>query len=246
MSQATPFVTRPPAPQHRPNITILVVPCLFVIVTFLFWYQTWFGRQLSPQEMQQSLTDTSVPHKTQHALSQMADRMSRGDAKVRRWYPQVLALARNREPLLRLTAAWVMGQDNGCEEFHQTLVGLLRDPDARVQWNAALALVRFGDASGDPQLRMMLGASTLKAPQSGVLQFKLKPGGAFRAGTVVAHIRTTACPLRCARPWMENSRHGSFLTAPPSRPAVGTRFTQRGPSLGSATRPLLSGGRTGR
>ncbi len=192
MSQATPFVTRPPAPQHRPNITILVVPCLFVIVTFLFWYQTWFGRQLSPQEMQQSLTDTSVPHKTQHALSQMADRMSRGDAKVRRWYPQVLALARNREPLLRLTAAWVMGQDNGCEEFHQTLVGLLRDPDARVQWNAALALVRFGDASGDPQLRMMLGASTLKAPQSGVLQFKLKPGGAFRAGTVVAHIRTSA------------------------------------------------------
>jgi hypothetical protein len=192
VSQATPFVTRPPAPQHRPNITILVVPCLFVIVTFLFWYQTWFGRQLSPQEMQQSLTDTSVPHKTQHALSQMADRMSRGDAKVRRWYPQVLALSRSEEPLFRLTTAWVMGQDNSSEEFHRALVGLLRDPDARVQWNAALALVRFGDASGEPQLRLMLSPSTLPAPQSGVVQLKLKPRDSFRAGTVVAHIRTAA------------------------------------------------------
>ena len=190
MPQGPPVVTRHPTSQHRPNITILVVPCLFVLVTFLFWYQTWFGRQLSPQEMQQSLTDTSVPHKTQHALAQMADRMLRGDAEVRRWYPQVLALARNKEPLLRLTAAWVMGQDNSCDEFHQALVGLLRDPDARVQWNAALALVRFGDASGEPQLRLMLGSSTLLAPQAGVLQLKLKPGGAIRAGIVVAHIRT--------------------------------------------------------
>jgi len=142
--------------------------------------------------MQQYLTDTSVPHKTQHALSQMADRMSRGDAGVRRWYPQVLALARSQEPLFRLTAAWVMGQDNSSEEFHRTLVGLLQDPDARVRWNAALALVRFGDASGEPQLRLMLSSSTVPAPQSGVVQLELKPGDAFRAGTGVAHIRTGA------------------------------------------------------
>jgi hypothetical protein len=190
--QATPVDIGPPAPQHRPNITILVVPCLFVLVTFLFWYQTWFGRQLSSQEMQQYLTDTSVPHKTQHALSQMADRMSRGDAGVRRWYPQVLALARSQEPLFRLTAAWVMGQDNSSEEFHRALVGLLQGTDARVRWNAALALVRFGDASGEPQLRLMLSSATVPAPRSGVIQLKLKPGDASRAGTVVAHIRTGA------------------------------------------------------
>ena len=192
MPQATPIVPRPPAPQRRPNLTILVVPCLFVIVTFLFWYQTWFGRQLSSQEMQQYLTDTSVPHKTQHALSQMADRMSRGDAEVRRWYPQVLTLARSQEPIFRLTAAWVMGQDNSSEEFHRALARLLQDADARVRWNAALALVRFGDASGEPQLRLMLGSSTVAAPQSGVVQLNLKSGDAFRAGTVVAHIRTGA------------------------------------------------------
>ena len=190
MPQATPVVTLTPAPKHRPNITILVVPCLFVLVTFLFWYQTWFGRQLSPQEMQQYLTDTSVPHKTQHALSQMADRMSRDDAEVRRWYPQVVALARSQEPLLRLTAAWVMGQDSSFQEFHGALLGLLQDADARVQWNAALALVRFGDASGEPQLRLMLGSHTLPVPQAGVVHLKLKPRDACRAGTVVAHIRT--------------------------------------------------------
>ncbi|MBI1940861.1 MAG: HEAT repeat domain-containing protein, partial [Acidobacteria bacterium] len=140
---------------------IAVVPVLLVLVTFLFWYQTWFGRRLSDADMGKYLADTSAPRKTQHALSQLAERVARGDAAARRWYPRVVALSGNKEPGLRVMAAWVMGQDNRSEEFHTALKPLLDDPDPMVRRNAALALVRFGDASGRAELRAMLQAYLL-------------------------------------------------------------------------------------
>src|SRR5208337_1699723 len=129
---------------------IFIVPILVVLITFLFWYQTWFGRPLSEGEMSQYLSDTSVAHKTQHALVQLSDRMARGDGMARRWYPEIIALAQNKEPQLRSMSAWVMGQDNHSEEFHQTLRKLVDDPAPLVRWNAALALARFSDAAGAP------------------------------------------------------------------------------------------------
>ncbi len=119
---------------------IVIVPILLVLITFLFWYQTWFGRALSDAEMAQVLADTSAPHKTQHALAQLSDRIARGDPTVKRWYPQLLALSQNKESQLRLEAAWAMGQDNHSEEFHQALRKLTDDPAPMVRWNAALAL----------------------------------------------------------------------------------------------------------
>ena len=75
---------------QKRNNAIVVVPVLLVLVTFLFWYQTWWGRRLSLEDMRQCLSDTSAPHKTQHALSQLAEQMARGDPAARQWYPQVL------------------------------------------------------------------------------------------------------------------------------------------------------------
>ena len=89
---------RPGTPR---NTFIFVVPILVVIVTFLFWYQTWFGRALSDREMGEYLTDTSVPHKTQHALVQLSNRLARGDATAGRWYPQVISLAGSKQPQFR-------------------------------------------------------------------------------------------------------------------------------------------------
>ena len=88
----------------RGKLIVGLVPVLLVVVTFLFWYQTWFGRALTDSEMAEYLTDISVPHKTQHALAQLGDRIARGDPAARRWYPQVLALAANSEPGFRLMA----------------------------------------------------------------------------------------------------------------------------------------------
>ncbi len=172
------------------NTLIAIVPILVVLITFLFWYQTWFGRPLSEHEMDEYLSDTSVPHKTQHALAQLSNRMARGDGTVRRWYPEIVTLAQNKEPQLRSMAAWVMGQDNHCEEFHQSLRRLVDDPAPLVRWNAALGLARFGDAAGESQLRAMLQPFTLTAPQAGTLKLRLKEQEAVQSGGVVARIRS--------------------------------------------------------
>jgi hypothetical protein len=171
------------------NTVIVIVPILLVLITFLFWYQTWFGRALSDQEMAQVLADTSVPHKTQHAIAQLSDRIARGDPAAKRWYPQLLALAQNRESQLRLEAAWAMGQDNQCQEFHQALRTLIDDPVPLVRWNAALALVRFGDEAAEPQLRSMLQPYTLGAPGPGTIKFRLKEQDDVRNGSIIARIR---------------------------------------------------------
>jgi hypothetical protein len=160
-----------------------------VIVTFLFWYQTWFGSPLSDEQMGKYLADTSVPHKTQHALAQLSSRMARGDAGARRWYPQLLALAGSKEPQFRLMAAWALGQDSHSEEFHRALRVLLADPEPLVRWNAALALTRFGDGAAEPQLRAMLQPYTLVAPLAGTLKFRLKEREAVARGDVVARVR---------------------------------------------------------
>ena len=179
-------------PRSRPSLLIVFVPILLVLITFLFWYQTWFGSPLSDEQMEKYLTDTSIPHKTQHALAQLSARMARGDAAARRWYPELLALARRPEPQYRLMAAWAMGQDNHAEEFHQALRSLVADPEPTVRWNAALALVRFGDGSGEPQLRAMLEPYTLVAPAAGTLSFRLKEQDAVHSGSVVARLRPQA------------------------------------------------------
>jgi hypothetical protein len=181
---------QPPQPARKPqrNLAIALVPVLLVIITFLVWRQTWFGTHLSDREMSEYLTDTSVPHKTQHALAQLAERMTRGDASARQWYPQVLALAGSREPEFRLMAAWVMGQDNHSQDFYAALAKLVGDSDPMVRRNAALSLVRFGDVSGRAELRAMLEPFSLRAPQAGTITFRLREGDPVRSRTAVARL----------------------------------------------------------
>lgn len=187
--------------RSRPNPIVVAVPVLIVLITFLFWYSTWFGRPLSDREMAQLLADTSVPHKTQHALAQVADEIARGDPAAQRWYPQVMALAGSKEPQFRLMAAWVMGQDNTSADFHRALDGLMADPDPMVRWNAALALVRFGDAAGESQLKLLLRPYTVVATRAGLVSFKLKEGDPVNRGDLIALIRGgSATPLEIRSP----------------------------------------------
>jgi HEAT repeat protein len=177
------------SPRPKRNLIIVVVPILLVAITFLFWYQTWFGRELSDRDMTQYLTDSSVPHKTQHALTQLAERMARGDARARQWYPLVIRLAAKPEPGFRVMATWAMGQDNKAEEFHAELLKLLADPEPMVRRNAALALVRFGDASGRAELRALLEPYSLAAPVAGELKYRFGEKDPVRSGIAVARIQ---------------------------------------------------------
>lgn len=185
------------------NVAIAVVPILLVLITFLFWYQTWFGRRLSDKDIGKYLTDISVPHRTQHALAQLADRMARGDTSARKWYPQVIRLAASHQSRLRVMAAWAMGQDNQAQEFHPALLKLLADPEPMVRRNAALALVRFGDAAGRGELRTMLQPLSLLAPVAGTVKFRLKEGEPVRDGLAVARIEPpTGEPVDVVSPVM--------------------------------------------
>jgi HEAT repeats len=167
-------------------ITILAV--LFVAVPLLTWQQTWFGRKLSDAEMQRYLHDERHPRQMQHALAQISDRILQGDATVHQWYPQVAALAHHPSSPVRVTAAWVLGQDNTSDLFHQTLRGMLQDQEPMVRRNAALALVRFQDPSGRPELRDMLSAYTYRSPVSGRVAVSVVASESVGAGTLLARV----------------------------------------------------------
>ncbi len=172
---------------------ILAVAFLFVLMPFLFWQATWFGRPLNDAQILAYLSDREHPRKTQHALAQIAERMVSRDpaarASAQQWYPQVVALSTHSLDELRLTAAWVMGQDNAAEEFHQALRRLLGDSHPMVRRNAALSLVRFGDPAGRPVLITMLEPYTVISPQAGTLLERLKPGDVVNPGTLVGRIQ---------------------------------------------------------
>lgn len=182
--------------RDRPNLIVVAAPVLIVLVTFLFWYSTWFGRPLGDGEMAESLTDISMPHRTQHALAQVADEIARGNPAARRWYPDVLRLAASKEAQFRLMAAWVMGQDVQSDDFHRALLVLARDPEPMVRGNAALALVRFGDASSESELRLLLRPFTIVTPQAGRLTYRLKLGDPVSSGGAVARIKPAAPAAR--------------------------------------------------
>ena len=167
---------------------MLALVLAFVLVPFLFWRGTWFGRPLSDDETGRYLADTEHPRKTQHVLVQLGERIVRGDPGVKRWYPQIRALAAHPSPEIRATAAWGMGQDNQAEEFHGALRDLLLDSEPLVRRNAALSLVRFGDAGGKRELLMMLRPYAVAASQAGTLAIRLREGDPVNPGTLLARI----------------------------------------------------------
>lgn len=165
---------------------------LFVLMPYLLWQETWFGRPLNDDQMGKAFTNYVRPREAQHALSQVADRIMSPNADVRasahKWYPQVLALASSPSDELRLTSAWVMGQDNTEPRFHAELIRLLSDPNPVVQRNAAVQLVRFNDATGHDIIVSMLRPYALASPAAGKLAERLTPGELVNPGTMVGRI----------------------------------------------------------
>jgi hypothetical protein len=144
---------------------------LIVLMPFLFWWNTWFGRHLSDQQLTEYLHDEKKPRHIQHALVQMGERMAQQnktqDATVKQWYPDLVRLATYPVEEVRNTDAWVMGQDTSGAGFHETLLKMLQDSSPTVRGNAALSLVRFGDATGRAQIVALLQPAEIRVPSSG-------------------------------------------------------------------------------
>jgi hypothetical protein len=175
---------------RRSSLPILILAVLFASATFLTWYFTWFGRELSDADITKYLADEKHPRHVQHALLQLQQRLERHDPSARQWYPKIIELAANQEPEYRLIAAWSMGFDNQSAEFHQTLTNLLADPEPVVRRNAALALVRFNDSAGREVLVDILKPLPVRAAKGGVLSSTLRAGAAISRGTLLARLST--------------------------------------------------------
>jgi hypothetical protein len=167
---------------------VVALALLFVLMPFLFWNATWFGRPLTDSQITKALADNAHPREIQHALTQIEGRIERGDPSAKQWYPQLLALAAHPMDEIRLTDAWVMGQDATSADFHQALLKLVADPQVMVERNAALSLVRFADSTGHGAIVAMLRPYDMPSPAAGTLETRLKPGDIVNPGTLVAHV----------------------------------------------------------
>jgi hypothetical protein len=174
-------------PGRKAYLLISLFALALVLLPFLFWYYTWFGRKLSDSDLDQYFADTAHPRHAQHALVQLGERMSRHQSVVR-WYPDVLRQAASPSLEIRQTAAWIMGQDPKYAPFHDALLTLLHDPQPMVRRNAALGLAAFGDAADRPELTAMLRPFTIHAPAAGTLKYRLKLGDYVNPGTLIARI----------------------------------------------------------
>ena len=175
---------------------------LIVLMPFLFWWSTWFGRHLTDQQLAEYLHDDKKPRHIQHALVQMGERMATPDKSqtnagreaVERWYPDLLRLANYPVEEVRNTDAWVMGQDPSRADFHQALLKMLTDSSPMVRGNAALSLVRFGDSSGRPQIVALLQPATINAPTSGHVVDADRPGTAVHQDGLLAKLAAAGSP----------------------------------------------------
>lgn len=177
-------------PSRRYPWAILVVVVLFVVIPFIAWYGSWFGRPLSDAKMTEYLHDQIKPRNVQHALAQLGNRIIDGDQSVRQFYPDVVSASHHQQAEVRMTAAWAMGQDNTNEDFHSALRTLLRDPSPGVRHNAALALVRFADSSGRLELIAMLEPYTVHSENAGIVELIIKDEGvAIAANGPLARVK---------------------------------------------------------
>jgi len=165
-----------------------LVAWLIVLLPFLFWRSTWFGRSLSDPEISQYFAENDKPRHIQHALVQVGERMARGDRGAERWYPELVRLASHPVEEIRTTDAWVMGQDATRPEFHDALRKMLGDTSPMVRGNAALSLVRFGDDAGHGQIVALLEPVVVTAPRAGRVAALARRGEPANHGTMIARI----------------------------------------------------------
>jgi hypothetical protein len=163
---------------------------LICLMPFLFWWNTWFGRQLPDKQLAEYLNDEKKPRHIQHALVQIGERMGKRDASVTRWYPDLIRLASHHVEEVRNTDAWVMGQDTSGSGFHEALLKMLTDSSPLVRGNAALSLVRFGDSSGRMEIVKLLQPAIVNAPLAGAITDNSTIGTAIHQNGVIAKLKT--------------------------------------------------------
>jgi hypothetical protein len=164
---------------------VAVLAC--VTIPYFAWHGTWFGRSLTDVELAEYLQDQEKIRRIQHGLTQIAERLNRGET-TDQWSTEVVRLSEHPVPQVRVTTAWVMGQDPNSKLFHTALLGLLQDDELLVRRNAALALVRFADSSGLKEMRAMLLPHSVRAPLGGDVDYLVIEGEEVHLGNPLVRL----------------------------------------------------------
>src|ERR1700757_1053898 len=181
-----------PRMSTRNRLLFFFTAWLVVLMPFMFWWSTWFGRALTAKEMGEYLNDNNHPRHIQHAIVQLGQRMSRHDPSVARWYPDLVRLASHPREEVRSTDAWVMGQDTAGPGFREALLKMLEDSSLIVRGNAALSLVSFGDSSGRAQIVSLLQPVTITAPTAGQITDTAGVGTTIHQGGLIVKLQDGA------------------------------------------------------
>ena len=184
-----PGKARKPGMSRNQKLLFFLTAWLICLMPFLFWWNTWFGRKLSDQQLNEYLHDTKKPRHIQQALVQVGERITRHDATAKQWYPDLVRLAADPVEEVRNTDAWVMGQDTTQAGFHEALLKMLQDPSPMVRGNAALSLVRFGDATGHPQIVALLQPARITTLEAGRIVDADRPGTAIHQRGLIAKLQ---------------------------------------------------------
>jgi len=178
----------------RTRLLFYLTAWLIVLLPFLFWWNTWFGRRLPDKQITEYLRDDHRPRHIQHALVQIGERITRHDPAVTQWYPKLVRLSTHPVEEVRNTDAWVMGQDTSGAGFHEALLQMLQDSSPMVRGNAALSLVRFEDDSGREQIVALLQPARVFAPSAGRITDTARVGTAIHQGGIIAKLATPPSP----------------------------------------------------
>ena len=189
----------------RTRLLFYLTAWLIVLLPFLFWWNTWFGRQLPDKQITEYLRDDKRPRHIQHALVQIGERIMHHDTVAALWYPELVRLSTHPVEEVRNTDAWVMGQDTAGAGFHEALSKMLQDSSPMVRGNAALSLVRFKDDSGREQIVALLQPAHIFAPSAGRIVDTARMGTAIHQGGIVAKLQATT-------PSAANSPNGESAT----------------------------------
>lgn len=184
-----PAVSRPRM-STRNRLLFFLTAWLLVLMPFLFWWSTWFGRALTAKEMREYLNDNAHPRHIQHAIVQLGQEMTRHDPGAVEWYGDLVRLAANPHEEVRSTDGWVMGQDTSGPGFHEALLKLLNDPSMVVRGNAALSLVRFGDTTGRVQIVSLLQPVVVRTVSAGRIVDTAAVGTAIHQGGLIAKLKS--------------------------------------------------------
>jgi biotin carboxyl carrier protein len=219
------------SPHHkmspRNRALFFVTAWLIVLMPFLFWWNTWFGRRLPDKQVTEYLQDEKHPRHIQHALVQLGERMGRRDTRVTQWYPELTRLASHPVEEVRNTDAWVMGQDTSVPAFHETLLKMLQDQSPMVRGNAALSLIRFGDESGRLHIVALLQPARIVSPTAGRVTDADRVGTAIHQGGLIAKLQNGQQSTELRSPIAGRIR--TLSVAPGSTVAAGTEIATVAP-----------------